>query len=232
MASTAVAICNLALGRVRGGSIGALDEGSPQAEECSRLYEDRRDTLMALYAWRFCKATKALALKTTATTFIPDEWLYMYDYPNDCLKVHYILPPEHGKNVITGTGIATPRIDYAAIPYEVSSGTDGKRILTDYEEAHISYVKKIEDVTMMDPLFTDALGWFLAIDLAIPLGGDSGKQYRKDAKEGFKEAIDQAVCASEGEAEDGQPRLPKDIQARHGATDRDYHYNDKFYRRY
>lgn len=229
MASTPVDICNLALGRVRGGSIDELTENSPSALECNRLYADRRDTLLTLYSWRFAKTTKALSLKVDE----PDEWLYMFDYPNDCLRVHYIIPPESGKNIVTGTGIATPKIDYEPIPFEVAAGDDGsRRILTDYEDAYISYTKKVTDVSLFDPLFTEALAWFLAIDLAIPLGGDSGKKYRDDAKKAFQESIDQAVSHTENESEDGRQRLPRSIQARHGAVDRDYFYGDLAYRRY
>ena len=230
MASNAVDICNLALGRVKGDVIDSLDEDSTEAEHCDRLYEDRRDTLVTSFAWRFARATKALTIKTGESS---DEWLYVYDYPNDCLRVHYIIPPESGKNIVAGTGIATPRIDYEPIPYDIMAGDDGsRRIHTDYEDAHINYTKQIEAVSLMDPLFTDALAWFIAIDLAIVLGGDSGKRYRESAIEGFDRSIGNAAAHAGNEKEDGRQRLPRAIQARHGAVDRDYFYGDLAYRRF
>ena len=228
MASTAVDICNLALGRVRAERIGALTELSVEAVECNRLYEDRRDTLLALYPWRFASTTRALSLKSDE----PDEWLYMFDYPNDCLRFHYILPPESGKNIVTSTGIATPRIDFEPIPFEVATGDDGKRILTDFQDAYGKYTKKVTDVSLFDPLFTEALAWFMAIDLAIPLGGDSGKRYEDKAEKKFEKAIDQASSHTENEAEDGRQRLPRTILARHGAVDRDQFVGDLAYRRF
>ena len=109
MASSVVDICNLALRRVKAERIEALDENSNEAEECDALYENRRDTLLTSYNWRFAKTTAALTVKASESS---DEWLYVYDYPNNCFRIHYIIPPESGKNVVSGTGIATPRIDY------------------------------------------------------------------------------------------------------------------------
>ena len=230
MASSVVDICNLALRRVKAERIEALDENSNEAEECDALYENRRDTLLTSYNWRFAKTTAALTVKASESS---DEWLYVYDYPNNCFRIHYIIPPESGKNVVSGTGIATPRIDYEPIPYEVQWGNDGsKRIHTDYEDAHISYTRKVVEVSMMDPLFTDALAWFMAIDLAPALGGDSANKYADRAEKMFERSIAQATAKTANEAEDGRQRLPRAIQARHGSVDRDYFYGDLSIRRY
>ena len=229
MAATPEAICNLALGRVRATKITVLTEQSPSAIECNALYSDVRDHLLTLYSWGFAKTTRALSLKAE----VPTEWLYMFDYPSDCLRVHYIIPPESGKNIVTGTGIATPRIDYEPIPYEIATGDDGsRRILTDYEDSYISYTKKVTNTTLFDPLFDQALAWALAIDLAIVLGGDSGSKYRDQAQTAFDRVIQQAIAHSINESEGGRERLPRSIQARHGAVDRDYFYGDLAYRRY
>lgn len=227
--ATKVDICNLALSRVRAGSIGALTENSPQAVQCRILYDQARDHLITLFSWGFTKETRALSLTGNEA----NEWLYEYDYPNDCLRIHYIIPPESGKNIVTGTGISTPRIDYEPIPYEVGTGTGGSRvILTDYAGSYISYTKAVTDESLFDPLFIQAFAWLLAVDLSIPLGGDSGKSYRETAERGFNRTIQQAIAHSSNEAEDGRQRLPRSIQARHGAVDRDYFYGDLAYRRY
>ena len=227
--ATSVDICNLALSRVRAGSIGSLTENSPQSVQCNILYGQARDHLLTLFSWPFAKETRALSL--TGNT--PVEWLYEYDYPNDCLRVHYIIPPESGKNIVTGTGIATPRIDYEPIPYEIGTGDGGTRvILTDYGDAYISYTKSVTDTNLFDPLFVQCLAWLLASDLAISLGGDSGRSYRDAARQAFGDAIQQAIAHASNEGEDGRPRLPRSIQARHGAVDRDYFYGDLAYRRY
>lgn len=227
--ATQVDIYNLALSRVRAGSVGSTTESSPQAIQCNILYEQARDHLLTLYPWRFAKTTRALSL--TGTT--PDEWLYAYDYPNDCLRLHYILPANSGKNLISSAGISTPSIEYTQIPYEVATGSNGSRlILTDYEDAKISYTQAVTDTRLFDPLFVQALAWLMATDLAIALGGDSGKAYRSAAEQQFRDIMQQAVALSENEAEDGRPKLPRAIQARTGGLSSDYFYGDLLYRRY
>lgn len=228
MATTVVDICNVALGRVKAETIADLNERSVSAVKCRVLYENRRDTLLASYAWRFARSTRTLSLKVET----PDEWEYSYDYPNDAVRIHYILPPGQGSVSAGGSGIYTPRIDWEPIPYEVATGDDGsRRIWSDYENAIISYTKRVETVSLFDPLFTEALTWFLAIDLSIPLGGDSGKKYRDDAKSGFKEAIQAAQTHSQSEAQPRPSRLPRSIQARHGYGHSDYFVGDLAYRR-
>jgi hypothetical protein len=115
----------------------------------------------------------------------------------------------------------------------VGTGDNGSRvILTDYEASYISYTKDVTDARLFDPLFVQALAWLLAVDLAIPLAGDSGKEYRAAAAKAFDSTIQQASAHSANEAEDGRQRLPRSIQARHGAVDRDYFYGDLAYRRF
>ncbi len=231
MATTRTEICNIGLRRARAGTIGNFDDDdSAEGVECRTFYDATRRKLLQTYSWRFAKTTKALSLKSLE----PDEWLYAYDYPNDCLKIHYIIPPESGKNIVTGTGIATPRIDYEPIPYEVGVDlvTKTKIVLTDYEDAFVSYLYNAEEVSLFDPLFEDSLEWLLAAEFAIPLGGDSGIKYRDAAIKGFNESIQRAMASTANESESGRQRLPREIQARHGAVDRDYFYSDLIYRRY
>lgn len=224
-----VSLCNMALSRVKAGSIDDFNESSPQAVQCRIFYDVTRDLLLTKFSWGFAKVTRALS----DTGVTPTEWLYQYDYPNDCLRLHYIIPPNSGKNIVTGTGIATPRIDYEPIPFEVGRGDSGSRvILTDYKSANVSYTRKVDDERLFDPLFYQCLAWLLAAEVAIPLGGDSGKRYRDQAIAAYEELMESAQAHSANESEDGRQRLPRSIQARHGAIDRDYFYGDLAYRRY
>lgn len=230
MTSTSVDICNLALGRARATKIGALDEGSPTANTCNEIYEPTRDHLLTLYSWRFAKTTRALSQKSES----PTEWLYSYDYPNDCLRVHYIVPREQIRANDANVIVPTPYFDYGPDPYEVATGDDGsRRIWTDREEAHISYTKAVDDVRLFDPLFVQALAWLLVVDIAIEHGGDAGQRYVDRAEKKFKEVIAQAVAHSENESEDGRQRLPRSIQVRGGSNSvRDVINGDPIYRRY
>lgn len=196
-------------------SIGDLSESSPEANQCRILYEPTRDHLLTLHSWRFAKTTRALS----QTGNQPHEWLYEYDYPNDCLRVHYILPYPPVQN-----GIAVPHEDYEPVPYEVATGASGSRtILTNDDEAYISYTKQVTDERLFDPLFVQALAWLIAIDLAIPMGGDSGQRYLDRAQKGFESTMSHAMSHSINEYEPGQPRMPANIRARHGVTVHDFY---------
>ena len=203
--TTDVEICNMALSRVKADSIGDLSENTVEAVQCRIFYEPTRDRLLTMYSWGFAKKTRALSL----TGNDPDEWQYEYDYPNDCLRVGYILP------YAPANGMVVPHQDYEPVAYEIGAGTGGSRvILSNVEEAYISYTAGITDERLFDPLYVDAFAWLLAIDLAIPLGGDSGKKYRSDAMDGFRDAMGQAMAHSANEDEPGQVRMPASIRAR------------------
>lgn len=232
MATTAKTnICNIALRRVRTDTIDDFDtDTSEQANDCRLFYDIQRRKLLRQFDWNFTKRTRALTLKSTQ----PDEWTYAYDYPNECLKAQYIIPPESSRNVVTTTGISTPRLQFDRIPFEIiNDASDGeKMIVTDYQDAYLAYTYDASDETLFDPLFEDALEWFLAIDLAIPYGGDSGRYYREEAIKGFNGAIQVAFAQAANEQEDGRPRMPREMQARHGPTRYDYFYEGLAYRRY
>lgn len=228
MATTEVDICNLGLGRVRAKHIGSLSESSPEADMCRTLYPSRRDALLASYAWRFARTTRALALKDET----PDEWAYAYNYPSDCLRIHYLFPQGAGSGLTTTYGIATQQSVTEPVPYEVGGSDDSsRRIWTNLDDAYASYTKRVTTVSLFDPLFTESLAWFLAIDLSIPLGGDSAKKYRDDAENGFEKSVAAAYAHSGNEAQAGQPRLPRSIRARSGSVNSDYFIGDKAYRR-
>lgn len=227
--ATAVDICNLALSRAKADTIGSFDEGSAESIQCNILYELTRDHLLTAFAWPFAKTTRALSLQSNT----PDEWQYAYDYPNDCLRVHYILPPNSSTGVVSGSGIAVPNIEVDPVPYEIATGNNGSRqIWTNLEDAYIAYTKKVTDTRLFDPLFVQALAWNLTAELAIPLGGDSGKYYRDTAMRMFNETIGQAAAYAANENEQGRQRLPRSITVRNGGIDSHYFYDNLAYRRY
>lgn len=220
---TDVDISNLALRRVRAATIGALTENTRPAVEANALYAARRDQLLAMHAWGF--ANKVAALTLTGNT--PTEWTYEYTYPNDCLRLHYIVPRSAGGNNLPAVepGGYPWRVDYEAVPYQIGDhATAGTVIWTDVTDAYISYTRRVTETGRFDPLFADALGWFMAIDLAIPLGGDSGRRYRDEARDGFNQIMSQAAARDANQKQRGRQRLPRAIQARHNITDYDYPY--------
>jgi hypothetical protein len=210
MSSTPEDVCNLALFRVRADEIGSLDEQSVNAEKCRVLYPHIRDMVLTEYPWGFARATRALSRKEDT----PVEWEYAFDYPNDCVKARYLVPTNDQGETISGYNVNL--YDEQPIHWELGLGEDGKKvILTNYEHVHLVYTRQVDDVLLWDALFTDLLAWRLAVDLAIPLGGDSGKAYRSEAMQQARMAEGYAKAKHANEKWPREPQqAPRSIQAR------------------
>lgn len=213
MASVETDICNLALARVRGNEIGSLDESTVEAEKCRIFYPQARDSVLSLneVSWPFAKKTAALALQVET----PAEWCYGYAYPVDCLKALYIIPEI--QDSIPRSMPSQGTRELPIINFEILSGEpDGNRIIgTNKEDAVLAYIKKVTDVRLFGSLCVETIAWKLAMDLAIPLGGDSGNRYRVEAVNGYTISKGEAAAAFKNQ---GQPKqvqqIPKSVQAR------------------
>lgn len=208
MATTDVEICNLALFRIRADEIGDISEQSVNAEKCRVLYPQARDIVLTDFPWPFNKTTKALSAKVTTL----DEWEYCFDYPSDCIRVRYLIPTDSSGNTIGGVQV----YDSDPIEFEVMLDSNGSLAIgTNYEYAKLCYSKSITDVRLWDNLVDDMIAWRLAMDLAIPLGGDSAKKYRDDAERNYFTLAGQAKAKASNEAWPRKPKQkPKSIQAR------------------
>lgn len=100
-----VMICNLAL-RAAGSkkTIGSLNEGTEQANECLLHYYDTMKQLLRAAHWSFARKEAPLQLvacvngqttdqngnTVTVPNQVPSGFIYSYAYPSDCLLVRYI----------------------------------------------------------------------------------------------------------------------------------------------
>lgn len=154
-----VSICNMAILHTgSSATIASLTEGSQEANLCNALYTQVRDFVLRDYPWAFAGRRVALAeLAATAgeASGFPYGFAYKYSYPSDCLKIHGI-----------GEGATTvpPRI-----PYRVLSDGVATAIYTDLEDAEITYTMRVTDTTLFDPMFSSALAYRLAAEIAVPL---------------------------------------------------------------
>lgn len=218
MATTDVDICNLALFRVRAKEIGALDERSAQAEKCRIFYPQARDSVLSSVDWSFAKAIKPLQLMVDK----PAEWLYGYGEPIDSLKILYLLPEaENTDTYNTGQSVRTSS-EKRVIQFELLTGDNGQSVIaTNEATARVAYTRAVTDVRLFGALCVEAIAWKLAIDLSIPLGGDAGKSYRKDAQLAYRENIDIADAQLKNQAQNRlRQQLPRSVQARSGSYSR------------
>lgn len=153
--ASVVQICNIALSRVgQSQRIDSLGEQSAAAEQCTLHYELCRDEVLRDFPWPFAEARVVLADIGSP----PTNWCYRYRYPTDCIQARYL--------VVSGT--EQPRSDQR-IPFKVVHADGGRAIVTNQEAAELVYTKRVEDTTYFDPLFTSALAWRLAGELAMGL---------------------------------------------------------------
>ena len=155
MASSVVAICNMAIGRIgQSNFIDALSEASLQANVCNIFYETCRDMALVDGHWNF--ATGRVVLADLGTP--PTNWLYRYGLPTDCLSARYLVVP----------GLRTPLVK-DRIPFDVAEENDARVLYTDQEEAELVYIKRQENPNLFSPQFNSALAWLLASNIAMPL---------------------------------------------------------------
>ena len=216
MATTDVDICNLALFRVRAKEIGSLLERSAQAEKCRIFYPQARDSVLSSVDWSFAKTVKTLQLKSEK----PQEWLYGYGEPIDSLKILYLLPAESSENesIYTASQSIYGTQEKPVIQFEMLTGDNGQSVIaTNQATARVAYTKAVTDVRLFGALCVEAISWKLAIDLAIPLGGDAGKSYRDDAKVAYRENLDIADAQLKNQAQNRlRQQTPRAVQARSG----------------
>lgn len=205
--SSEVEICNMALSNIRAGEINALDENSVQARQCALKYPILRDMLLREVPWAFNKAVKPLALRTDIDVF---NWRYVYQYPSDCLNINRaILDYELYSSDTTDTGayrvyeryanLLPPDLD-RQIPYEVMNVDGEKIIVANDQNLRIEYQKKVEDVNLFDPIFTQALSWLLASELAVTIvGAELGRALRADALQVYNGYLQSAVANNQNE---------------------------------
>ncbi len=169
-----IQICNMAIGRVAGkAQISTLNEASVAAELCSLYYEEARDSAIRDIRPRFARRAQALAA-VAGQTF--PGWQFVYQLPTDCLFIESVVP-ETGMRTsqsFPGASGFHPLLTQVAslslkIPYDVSSYAGGKTILCDLDEAWAIYFGRVEDPTLFDSGFVQALSFRLAMDLAMPL---------------------------------------------------------------
>jgi hypothetical protein len=152
-----VSICNLALAHLGDeATVTSINppEGSSQAEHCERFYPIARDTVLEAHEWGFATRRMALVARTEEP---PASWGYIYQRPNNCLRVIAVLqegaPDDtNGEEFIEETIEDDVRVIYAKV-----------------EDAQLRYIRLVEDTTKYSALVVNAIARLLASMLAGPI---------------------------------------------------------------
>lgn len=164
MATSNVAICNLALQKLGASRISALDDDSKNARECNACFEHLRNSELRRHNWNFARKRTTLAPSAVDPDFDYD---YAFPVPADFLK---LLPP------------AVHELDW-----RIESHEDQTCILTnDGNSLEINYIAKITDPTKFDPSFDEMLACRIADHLCEALTQSNTKAVK--AMEDYKTA--------------------------------------------
>lgn len=211
-------IWNAALGRI--GQLESITdeqaEGS-SARWCRHYYALARDVTLQAYDWSFARRVMWPATLASAA---PSPWGYCLQMPPQCLRVmgyhqgdissgltvDRMALPAFTVSEPTGTEGVIREVYYADLvdwpqpePFKVAGttsalGADSRYLLTMTEGGFVWFTRKVTDAAQFDPMFTDALCWKLAADLAMSKAG--ARELRNDALQMYQRALEAAAIAS------------------------------------
>jgi hypothetical protein len=198
--STVITICNMALARIGVSSyISSLTEASNEARNCALFYEPMRDFVLRDHPWNFAKKRVRLADAGTP----PPEWGFKYAYPSDCIKVRHIVSP----------GFINPRNDQR-VQYEVAHENGQRVIYSNQDQAELVYTMRVTDPTIYDPMFTSALAYLLASEIAMPLSVQPA--VADQARKAYSQTVSMASAATQSESFEGPEPVSELITTRDG----------------
>jgi hypothetical protein len=161
VALTDAQICTVALARIgQRQFVDDLNSNTSQAQVCKVLYPLARDAVLESFPWPFATRRATLGLLAGATK---PGWAYVYVMPGDCVVARYLDP-----------GTANPSAD-ARIPFsrEIADDANGMPtipiLLSNFAAAILIYTARLSNPGLWPALFTDALAWRMAADLALAL---------------------------------------------------------------
>lgn len=133
-------ICNMALSMLGIPTIARLDDGSKQAQQCALLFPVIRDRVLRDHTWGFASAGYDLQ-QLAEESFDPS-------FPLACS-----VPPDFIRVIRLA--------DYGE--YRMN----GRKILVKSFPARLLYVRRVEDSSLFDPTFAEAMQYLLASELAM-----------------------------------------------------------------
>jgi hypothetical protein len=162
------AICNLALLRLGiSQPIADITENSVAGRACNAVWEQCLTTMLRERPWPF--AVRQVGLALVGEQLFQD-WAFTYRYPTDFINIHRLFPPVTETASPVTVSVTSDRIPYPqTFPYSVGSDTSGRLIHCDVEDAIVTGTYLNEDTAQFDPLFTSALAWFIAAEIALSM---------------------------------------------------------------
>lgn len=163
----------------------STNDGSRRAVFAFGQYDALRRALLRSYRWNFAMKRAFLAPTLTPPLF---GFGKKCELPNDCLQLHGVFDTsEPDQNYTTG---------------RFAHRVEGRSLLVNLDAPGIFYTADIDNTSLFDPLFAEALAWKIAADLAYAL--TTGPQAAQAAQQGFAMAVRDARFAN---AIEGTPEV-------------------------
>lgn len=197
------------------------DEKSKEANQCRFWYDQCRQELLKNIEPNWANRRIVLAAQANPIT----GWGYKYAYPGSALEIIILFP--QGEDVPARRNWQQVIHRYR---YEVSSqtGSGGKVISSNVEDAEVIYVYDVEDTQLFDPNFKLALSLLLAQRIAMVMTGEF--QMVNQVGEYFRLAKGEAIAANYDEHQNDEQPEAKSVYAAIGTYAGDYYYDDLYYR--
>jgi hypothetical protein len=143
--SSAVEICNEALGRIGAQPITSLDDASTEAKVCKVLYESELEELLDEHDWRFATTRLEVAADVAEPVY---GWGYSYTLPSTVIRV---------LEADDGTG-------------NLNWQREGNQVMCDNSgPIYLKVITKVTDPSRFPPTFEDALAYRISAEACMPL---------------------------------------------------------------
>lgn len=154
-------ICNMALNHIGREYIASLNEDTEPARTCKIHYDLQRKVLLRNYTWSFAKKHVKLPLLDVKTP----GWGYTYAYPNDCVMARRLYNEDNTFQVL--------RRNFKGNVDQVLLNDNTKALVCNYPDACLEYTYDVKDANLFPADFAQALSYYLAAAIAIPLTGSN-----------------------------------------------------------
>lgn len=154
-------ICNMALNHIGREQIASLHEDTEAARTCRLHYDMQRRVLLRAYTWGFAMKTAPLSLIDKT---VPG-WKYVYAYPNDCVMARKIFNEQNTWCVL--------QKNFKGNMDQVVLNDNTKALVCNHADAFLQYIYDVKDANLFTDDFTQALSYYLAGAIAVPLTGSA-----------------------------------------------------------